>query len=105
MLGVTIFSSSNYCDLSPNKCGVVHFRDEKEIAFFTIDAENDLRGPPSLWTLPIDGDMGLKRLLRAASRPDLGVAAEQDDGELVRAGRVKRSQSLARALSELNDHL
>jgi diadenosine tetraphosphatase ApaH/serine/threonine PP2A family protein phosphatase len=102
MLGVTLFSSSNYCDISPNKCGVVHFRDDKEMAFFTIDAESDFRGPPSLWTLPIDGDIGLKRLLRAASRSDLGAAAEKDDGELLIGSRIKRSLSLARSLNDLS---
>jgi diadenosine tetraphosphatase ApaH/serine/threonine PP2A family protein phosphatase len=102
LVGATIFSSSNYCHLSPNKCGVLHNRDERELAFFTIDPESDLYGRPSLWALPMDGDIGLKRLLRASSRPDIGAAAASDKGELIRAAPLRRSQSVAASLLALD---
>jgi diadenosine tetraphosphatase ApaH/serine/threonine PP2A family protein phosphatase len=101
MNGVTIFSSSNYCQVSQNKCGVVHLRDDKELAFFTLDTDGEMRSVPSLWTLPIDGDIGLKRILRAASRPDINAAADIDDEDLVGAGRMRRSGSMSSALDEI----
>jgi hypothetical protein len=48
----------------------------------------------------MDGDIGLRRLMRALSRPDF-AAADSDDDELLGAGKFKRSGSQARGLRDI----
>jgi diadenosine tetraphosphatase ApaH/serine/threonine PP2A family protein phosphatase len=99
MLGVTVFSSSNYCQMSDNKCGVVTIKADKEVAFFSIDPESELSFVPrAILSLPIDGDVGLRKMFRTSSIPDL--AAESDE-DLFNSVTIKRSASLTRVMSDL----
>jgi diadenosine tetraphosphatase ApaH/serine/threonine PP2A family protein phosphatase len=102
MMGVTVFSSSNYCNLRPNKCGVVHLKEDNEISFFALDSESDLGSFPRVihW-LPMDGDIGLKRMLRVSSRPELRAPAmeigadvvEEADTVIPAMGPLRRTRS------------
>jgi diadenosine tetraphosphatase ApaH/serine/threonine PP2A family protein phosphatase len=94
MMGVTVFSSSNYCNLSDNKCGVLVIKDEKEISFFSIDPESDLSFTPRMiMSLGADGELGLRRLFRTTS-----MVFTDDDDDLVRIPPVKRSGSITSGL-------
>ncbi|OHS96987.1 Ser/Thr protein phosphatase [Tritrichomonas foetus] len=70
-MGITVFSSSNYCSAIQNKCGVVTLNSERTISFFSIEIESDYGClPRAVMSLPVDGDVGLKRIFRTISRPD-----------------------------------
>lgn len=69
-MGITVFSSSNYCRQINNKCGVVVLKDDREMSFFSVEPDMD-SGPGAVMSLPMDGDVGLKRMFRAISKPDL----------------------------------
>jgi diadenosine tetraphosphatase ApaH/serine/threonine PP2A family protein phosphatase len=91
MMGVTVFSSSNYCNLSDNKCGVLVVKDEKEISFFSIDPDSDLSFTPRMiMSLGAEGDVGLKRLFRTTSM----VFTSDEDDDLVRIPPMRRSGSI-----------
>jgi diadenosine tetraphosphatase ApaH/serine/threonine PP2A family protein phosphatase len=99
MLGVTVFSSSNYCQLSENKCGVLTIKEDKEVAFYSVDPDSELSFVPrAIMSLPLDGDIGLRKMFRTSSSPDL---AAEDDEELFGPVMMKRSASLTSALSDL----
>lgn len=68
-MGITVFSSSNYCSSICNKCGVVAIKD-REVLFYNIEESELGLSPSATMCLPIDGDVGLKRIFRTISRPD-----------------------------------
>ena len=72
LMGITVFSSSNYGVAINNKCGVVTLKEERMVSFYCIepDSENSLL-PRAIMSLPLDGDVGLKRMFRTMSRPEL----------------------------------
>ena len=70
-MGITVFSSSNYCLGLENKCGAVTVNAERTMSFFSFDDSEDSEiTPRAVMSLPLDGDVGLKRVFRAISRPD-----------------------------------
>jgi hypothetical protein len=96
---VTVFSSNNYCHLSDNKWGVVTIKADKEVTFFSIDPESDLSFVPKvILSLPIDGRIGLTKMFRISSSPDL---AAEDDEDLFESVLMKRSASLTSAMNDL----
>ncbi|KAK8891803.1 hypothetical protein M9Y10_029023 [Tritrichomonas musculus] len=68
-MGITVFSSSNYCSSICNKCGVVSIKD-RDVSFYNIEESDMGLSPSATMCLPIDGDVGLKRIFRTISRPD-----------------------------------
>jgi diadenosine tetraphosphatase ApaH/serine/threonine PP2A family protein phosphatase len=98
MMGVTIFSSSNYCNLSDNKCGAMVMKSEKEISFFSIDPESDLSFTPRMiMLLGAEGDLGLKRLFRTTSM--VFASDDDNDDDLIRMPQMKRSGSVTSRLA------
>jgi diadenosine tetraphosphatase ApaH/serine/threonine PP2A family protein phosphatase len=106
-MGVTLFSSSNYCGVDNNRCGVMQLKDDREVSFFTLDHESDASPVPRLiLLLAMDGDCGLKRVFRVNSRPDMRrrvsdvVEEGMDDVDQAFAQQLgmKRSQSFQEAM-------
>lgn len=96
-MGITVFSSSNYCKQMTNKCGVVVLKDDREMAFFSVENDDMDAGPGAVMSLPMDGDVGLKRMFRAISKPDLrNIPANDDniDEQAPAPAPVRRSQSV-----------
>lgn len=66
-MGITVFSSSNYCQTFHNKCGVVSIK-ERTVSFFSLEPETEYGTMPrAVMSLPADGDVGLKTMLRTMS--------------------------------------
>lgn len=96
-MGITVFSSSNYCNLMDNKCGVVVLKDDREISFFNMAPDSDVDTMLGVaMTLPLDGDVGLKRMFRTISRPEMRDEAGED--QRAQSG-FRRSQSVCENLS------
>ncbi|KAH0786191.1 Ser/Thr protein phosphatase [Histomonas meleagridis] len=77
--GITLFSCSNYCQTIQNKCGVITFKDEREISFYSLDEDSDVDTlPRAIMSLPNDG-IGLRRMVRTASRPNLYLPDNNDE--------------------------
>lgn len=108
-MGITVFSSSNYCKTINNKCGVVVMKDDKEVAFYSLGLEDEVLMPRAIMYLPMEGDVGLKRMFRATSRPmfrGVGIGAsasssesDQEDQPPAKPQPFTRSQSVLVDLS------
>lgn len=80
-MGITVFSSSDYCKAIHNKCGVVTLKDDREMAFYSLDCESDRdMAPRAIMSLPVDGDVGLKKMFRTMSKPDLRACVQNTSG-------------------------
>jgi diadenosine tetraphosphatase ApaH/serine/threonine PP2A family protein phosphatase len=73
MTGVTVFSASNYCQVSRNKCGVIDFRGVNDIFVWTLDPWREAL--PAHWTLAPDGGIGMRKRPRTMSNAELDKEA------------------------------
>jgi diadenosine tetraphosphatase ApaH/serine/threonine PP2A family protein phosphatase len=69
MMGITVFSASNYCQLSMNKCGVLEFRGANDVFAWTVDPAREQL--PVHWQLAGDGGIGMRKRGRALSSANI----------------------------------
>lgn len=58
--GVTVFSSSDYCNIMQNKCGVVYFQSQQKIDIYSLKASTFLTAKP-LMTMALGKGIGMVR--------------------------------------------
>lgn len=81
--GITLFSSSDYCLAFRNKCGVISIKERNEISFYGLEDDFDCDIlPRATMSIPNDGTVGLKRLSRTLSKPNLAnIFANSEEKE------------------------
>lgn len=70
LLGVTVFSSSNYCNNINNKAGAVTIKEDRVVSFYSLIEREMGIMPEQVMSLPLDGNIGLKKMVRAISTSD-----------------------------------
>lgn len=70
-LGVTLFSSSDYCPMIQNYCGVIKINENK-LGFFTLQRQSDSSVKPKVTkTLAGGEEIGFALIPRVATRPNM----------------------------------
>jgi diadenosine tetraphosphatase ApaH/serine/threonine PP2A family protein phosphatase len=71
-MGTTVFSSSNYCGVEHNQCGVVYVRPKNKIELFTLGRDWKTSGPKSV--MIIGKGLGMKRMM--VRRPEVTASVQ-----------------------------
>jgi diadenosine tetraphosphatase ApaH/serine/threonine PP2A family protein phosphatase len=101
LMGITVFSASNYCQLSPNKCGVMDFRGANDIFVWAVDPARETL--PAHWMLASDGALGMRKKPRRMSTTSLATEAAAPPVDVIRSNSFAPWN--ARPLDERHGHI
>lgn len=105
--GITLFSSSDYCLAFRNKCGVISIKERNEISFYSLEDDFDCDIlPKATMIIPNDGSVGLRRLTRTLSKPNLAnILANVNSNEKEKSKITVQPKTMSRSVSVNSDLL
>ena len=70
---ITLFSSSNYCRMLQNKCGVIVHKDNRELSFYSLNDDADVGVKPKMtMSVPNTAALGLKQVAASKANSNSG---------------------------------